>query len=145
MGRVVVLLGIVLILLGAGGVIVGMIGVPLQFANTITGAVTPTAAELCKAGETLETEQGAQEYLPGGGYRRSVRYFCVSGAGARREVTGSFVTGMLGDVFRSLGTLLIPVLASCVCSVGIILTIIGALLSRRRARATSEFVFPDEP
>jgi hypothetical protein len=143
MGRLIMILGIILLVVGTIGVIVGMIGVPLQFTSTIIQAVTPTAEELCEPGETLDEVRGAEEYTALEGYRRSVRYFCVNDAGERREVTGSFVTGMLADAFSGVGTLLIPLLASCLCTVGIIFTVVGFLFSRRRQLATaSSFDFP---
>ena len=137
--------GIVLLLIGTAGVIFGMVGIPLQFTSTIFQAVTPTAAELCNPGETLDEVRGAEEYTALEGYRRSVRYFCVSDAGVRREVTGSFVTGMLSEALRGLGVFAIPLLSSCLCTVGIFFTVIGALLSRRKAMlAVNNFAFPED-
>jgi hypothetical protein len=145
MSRVVLFFGIVLLLVGTAGVIIGMVGIPLQFTSTIFQAVTPTAAELCNPGETLDEVRGAEEYTALEGTRRAIRYFCVNDAGERREVTGSFVTGMLGDVFRSLGVFAIPLFSSCLCTVGIFLTVIGALLSRRKAMlAVNNFAFPED-
>lgn len=147
MGKVVMTIGIVLVILGTIGIIVGMIGVPLQFTSTIVQAVTPTAEELCNPGETLDEERGAEEYTALEGYRRSVRYYCVNDAGERREVTGSFVTGMLGDAFSGLGTLFIPLIGSCFCTVGIFATIFGWLFARRhplRVASANNFAFPDE-
>lgn len=141
-------IGILLLVVGAAGFIIGMIGIPLQFTSSILQAVTPTAAELCSTGETLDEVQGAEEYTALEGYRRSVRYFCVNAEGVRREVTGTFVTGMIGDTIRNLGGFLIPVLASCLCTIGFFLTFIGWFFSRRnmlRTTMPNNFVFPDEP
>ncbi len=64
----------------------------------------------------------------------------------RRDVTGQFVQGFLGQTFQSLGGLLIPILASGLCIVGIVLVIVGAVFSRRRAlRTAGDFVFPTHP
>jgi hypothetical protein len=147
MGKVVMTIGIVLVIIGTIGIIVGMVGVPLQFTSTIVQAVTPTAEALCNPGETLDEEHGAEEYTALEGYRRSVRYYCVNDAGERREVTGSFVTGMLGDAFSGLGTLLIPLVGSCFCTVGIFATIFGWLFARRhplRVATANNFAFPDD-
>lgn len=147
MGKVVMTIGIVLVIIGTIGIIVGMVGVPLQFTSTIVDAVTPTAEELCNPGETLDEEHGAEEYTALEGTRRSVRYYCVNAEGVRREVTGSFVTGMLGNAFSGLGTLLIPLVGSCFCTVGIFATLVGWLFARRhplRLSTGNNFAFPDE-
>jgi hypothetical protein len=140
-------IGILLLVVGTVGFIVGMIGIPLQFTSTMLQAVTPTAAELCNPGETLDEVTGQEEYTPLEGYRHAVRYFCVNAEGVRREVTGTFVTGMIGDTIRSLGGFLIPVLASCLCTVGFFLTLFGWLFARRNTLqmvTPNNFVFPDE-
>ena len=147
MGRLVMILGILLLVVGGIGVVIGVVGVPLQFTSTIFQAVTPTAEELCEPGETLDEVRGAEEYTALEGYRRSIRYFCVSAAGERREVTGSFVTGMLGEALGGIGMLSLPLLASCLCTVGIFLTVIGFLFSRRRqfrVASAGGFDFPDQ-
>ena len=146
MSKLVMALGILLVLVGIAGVVFGLVGVPAQFTSTIMQAVTPTAAELCNAGETLDEESGASQFTPGQGYARNVRYFCVNDAGVRREVTGNFVTGMLGDAFNSVGVLLIPLLSSCILTIGIIFTVIGVLFSRRQMRmvSTGGFNFPEQ-
>jgi hypothetical protein len=131
MGRLLLFLGIVLILVGVAGIAFGIIGTPLQFMNTINQAINPTAEELCNPGEELEQESGPEYYTPGQGYGRNVRFFCVDSSGERREVTGDFVQGMFGDVLQGLGSFAIPLLSSCVLTVGIIFAVIGALLSRR--------------
>jgi hypothetical protein len=145
MSRVVLFFGIVLLLVGTAGVIIGMVGIPLQFTSTIFQAVTPTAAELCNPGETLDEVRGAEEYTALEGTRRAIRYFCVNDAGERREVTTSFVTGMLGDALRGLGVFAIPFLSSCICTVGLLFTAFGAIFSRRRAMlAVNNFAFPED-
>lgn len=145
MSRVVMFLGIILLIIGTIGVIIGVIGVPLQFASTIFQAGTPTAAELCNPGETLDEVLGAEEYTALEGTRRAIRYFCVNDVGERREVTTSFVTGMLGDALRGLGVFAIPFLSSCICTVGLLFTAFGAIFSRRRAMlAVNNFAFPED-
>ncbi len=140
MSRLLLFFGIALVILGVVGLGLGLTSVGGNFFNTISDAINPTAAELCKAGETLAEEDGPDEYTVGEGYRHNVRYFCVSPAGERREVTGDFVQGMLGQAFGSMSTLFVPMIGGCVLTVGIFFTIIGAVLSARRRVLTSPAV-----
>ncbi len=134
--------GIALVILGIAGIGLGLTSIGSTFFNTVSDAINPTAAELCKAGETLDQVAGPDEYTAGEGYRHTVRYFCVSAAGERREVTGEFVQGMLGQVFGSLPAMLLPMIGGCALAVGIFFTIIGAILSARRRVLASPPVVP---
>jgi hypothetical protein len=158
MSRLAIVIGILLIVVGGAGMMFGFVGVPTQFGSMISQATTPTAAELCNPGETLDEVTGQSEYTPLEGYRSAVQYFCVNDAGVRRDVTGNFVQGMLGQVFGGLGSLAIPIVSSCLFIPGIILVILGAIFSRRRVQdgnvvvrsytigsAPNRFVFPDDP
>lgn len=132
MGRLLLFCGIVLVILGIAGVGLGLTSIGGSFFNLVSDAINPTAAELCNAGETLDQVEGPDEYTAGEGYRHTVRYFCVSAAGERREVTGSFVQGMLGQAFGSVPAMFLPMIGGCVLAVGIFFTIIGLVLSARR-------------
>ncbi len=154
MSRLLLFFGIALVILGIAGLGLGLTSIGGSVANTISDAINPTAAELCKAGETLAQEDGPDQYTAGEGYRHTVRYFCVSAAGERREVTGDFVQGMLGQAFGSVPTLFLPMIGGCALAVGIFFTLIGAILSARRrvltspAAVTQRYAFdfpPDTP
>ncbi len=159
MSRLVIFLGILLMLVGAAGTIFGFIGVPAQFGNMISQAITPKAEDLCQPGEKLDEVTGQSEYTPLEGYRHSVQYFCVNSAGVRREVTGDFVQGMVGQVFGGLGSLAIPIISGLLFVPGIILVILGVIFSRRRTlpgnitvrsntyggSTPNRFAFPDDP
>ncbi len=132
MGRLLLVLGIIFVIVGLGGMVVGVTGIGSNFLTTITDAVTPTAEELCKPGERLEQEEGASEYTALEGYRHTVRYFCVNAADERREVTGDFVQGMLGQALGSIPTMFVPAIGGCILTVGIFLAVIGLLISGRR-------------
>ena len=134
-----IIAGIVLIIAGFVLPIVTSF-MPNSFSSAILNATDgeARAAELCREGETLETAQGASEYTPGTGYGRPTQYYCVNGAGVRRDVTGAFVGNMFDDVLGAIpsllpnaGFMLLPVL-------GVILLIWGILLgARKRTRQFS--------
>jgi hypothetical protein len=130
MGRVLLIIGVVLLLVGIGGAV----GASL-FMRPL--ALAPDPASLCQPGERLVEEGGPSTYAPGQGNRRAARMFCVDDKGARREVTGAFVQGLIGQVFGSLGTLgsiVVAILFSLLAALGLVLTLIGAIVSARRAR-----------
>lgn len=146
MSRLVIVLGIVLILVGGAGTVLGRGGFSTQFTDAITQATTANADDLCRPGETLEEEGGAESYTPGVGYGRNVRYFCVDDAGERREVTGDFVEGMLGNVGGALLPMLsgglVTIISPLVLTFGFILAIIGFAFSRRRRSPTiTQYVY----
>lgn len=159
MSRLALVVGVLLVLVGGAGIVIGVIGIPTQFASVINQAVTPTAEELCNPGETLDEVTGQEEYTALEGWRHSVQYYCVNDAGVRRDVTGNFVQGMLGEAFGGVGSLLIPIISSFLCVPGLILLVLGLIFSRRRVANSnvvvrtysygsptgSRFQFPDDP
>ncbi|MCC6801491.1 MAG: SHOCT domain-containing protein [Anaerolineae bacterium] len=151
MSRLIMIVGILLVVVGIGSMAAGVGGIGTNFLSNLTDAIDPTAEELCNPGETLDQVMGPESYSPGTGYGRQVSYFCVNDAGERREVTGSFVQGMLGQVFSSIPSMFIPALGGCVLTVGILFVVIGFILSARRRSAnrvtvsTYGFDFPANP
>jgi len=139
MGKILILLGVVVLIGSIARMAYGFIAAPLGLTNSIQDAVSgDRAAELCREGEELDTSSGSSSYTPGIGYGRTVLYFCVDKDGTRREVTGEFVEDMvnntMGTVFGSMGQIGIGVLASFGLGLGIFLIIIGSLVNRFRRR-----------
>jgi hypothetical protein len=131
-GRVLVVIGVVLVLVGIGGAVASSI-----FATPFLALSPPDRAALCAPGERLVEDGSASTYTPGQGNRRSVRMFCVDDKGARREVTGDFVEGLIGRIFGSiggLGSIVVAALLSLLAALGVVLIIVGAILAARRAR-----------
>jgi len=142
MGRAILILGILLTIAGIGGMVYGMIAMTGQVAGTIQTATSPNAAELCRPDETLEEATGASEYSPTSGWGRQVSYFCVNSKGERREVTGQFVGGMFEQVFGSFGGFALPMIGGGVMTVGILLTVVGAIFGRRRPSPFADIQYP---
>jgi hypothetical protein len=96
--------GILLMVAGIAGMAFSMFaGFGSGIQEAVSAAVEgPTAAELCKPGETLVEETGGSEYTPGVGYGRSVTYYCEDSEGNRRDVTGDFANDLIGDIGTSL-------------------------------------------
>lgn len=127
MGKWLVILGIVLTIVGFGGMMVSII-------STVQNVADPSQfdkieQQLCQPGEKLEQETGAYEYQPGGMSGRPVRYFCIDNEGQRREVTGTFVQGLFGQVTGGL----IPGLSATflftgLMTLGIPLVVVGIIL-----------------
>lgn len=136
MSRLIMIVGVILVIAGVGGMLAGLTGIGTNFMSTINDAINPTAEELCNPGETLDQVTGPETYSQGTGYGRQVSFFCVNDAGERREVTGDFVQGMLGQVFSSIPSMFIPALGGCVLTVGILFLVIGFILSARRRGVT---------
>ena len=131
MRKLMIIGGIILIVVGIAGTTISAFSGFSQIGNIV--ASTEDAARYCNNGETLVEEGGASEYTPGQGYGRSVRYYCESDNGTRREVTGEFVQGLfgqVGNIFTGFGSSFPFVIAS---TVGVLLLIIGILwaVSRR--------------
>jgi hypothetical protein len=143
MSRIVMFLGILMILVGGVGMVFGMIGAPLLIASTATQLSEPTAADLCKAGEKLETARGEESYSFSNGYSHSQFYYCVNDAGTRRDVTMDAAKKFIGGFLPSLGSLVIPIAGGGLCTIGFFLALFGFIFSRRRRfqTATSQFVF----
>lgn len=134
MGRLVLLLGIVLLLAGIGGMALGF--VPSFQLPTVATGTEDLQAKLCRDGETLVTAGGPSEYRPGQGYSRSVTYYCEDAEGNRRDVTGQFAQdlfGQIGQVFSSISFgFRFEFIALFI--IGLLLTIVGAATIRRRVR-----------
>jgi hypothetical protein len=158
MSRLAIIIGILLIIAGGAGMAFGFVGMPAQFGSMIEQATSPKAEDLCRPGETLDEVTGQSEYTPLEGYRSAVQYYCVDANGERRNVTGTFVQGMIGQVFGGLGSLAIPIVSSFLCLPGIVLVILGLIFSRRRVQdgnvvvrsytignTPNRFQFPDDP
>ena len=135
MGRAILVFGILLTIAGAAGMGYGIFTMTGQLTSGIQAAVSPDAATLCRPDETLDEATGRSAYTPGIGYGREVSYYCVNSKGERREVTGQFVGGMLGQVFGSFGVFTLPMIGGSVMTVGIVLIVMGAIFSRRRGNA----------
>ncbi len=146
MGRILIFLGILGII---GGVLIGVVGPFMggfgfggfnDFLNTATNGEA-TAAELCREGETLETDQGASTFTQGQGWARSTQYYCVNNDGVRRDVTGEFVEGLFGGVFNMLpgflGGIGISALLST-CGTGLL--VVGIILAVMRGRRGMQVV-----
>lgn len=130
MGRLLFVVGILMILASIVGSILPFTGFQLNFNPQ------PDASALCKDGEMLIEETGASVYTPGQGYASPIRFFCQDSSGERYEVTGNFAEGLIGDVSNTVSgvmdmftSLIIWVF---VLIVGIVLMIIGGMMSRGR-------------
>jgi hypothetical protein len=137
MGRILVLLGVVLVIGGTIGTTLGAFaGVGSIFSGFSPDTFMPDEDKLCREGETLVEETGPSERIPGGGFASSVLVFCVDADGTRREVTGDFVNDTMGGVFSMLDGILPgiggTVLLSLLIPVGVVLIVVGALIGRRR-------------
>lgn len=145
MSGVLKVLGVVLLLVGIAGTIWSFINPLLDptgsifnpARDAIQSAVDgPKAEELCEPGERVVTEEGPPSRTVGGTWGRPVTVFCVDAEGNRREVTGEFVSDLLGQTFQGipafLGGLGLTMCFSSLIVVGIILLIIGMVASRRR-------------
>jgi len=138
-GRLFTGLGLLMILAGIGGIVFSMVNPSMfnieELANNL--GRSPTAAELCNAGETLEEATGSSEYTPGQGYGRSVQYTCIDAEGNRRDVTGQFVGDLFGRVPSFLLGIGAQVLWTCLIGVGVFFAVIGALVSRGGRRVVT--------
>jgi hypothetical protein len=133
-GRLFTTLGILMILGGVAGMVFGAVnpsGFNIEAMAENLGR-SPTAAELCKPGETLEEAKGASTYTQGQGYGRSVQYTCIDADGNRRDVTGQFVTDLFGRIPDFMMGIGVQVLWTCLIGAGVFFAIIGALVSRGR-------------
>lgn len=103
-------------------------------------------AELCNEGEKLEEEKGASTYTQGQGYASSVRLYCVDSAGSRREVTGdlaeNLVSGIDGIFAGVMGNMMSSVIYFVLLGAGIVVTMIGLMISRRRSTIPVSFGGP---
>jgi high-affinity Fe2+/Pb2+ permease len=129
--------GIGLICAGALAAALGVTFSLNSLGSKATGVIAAPEA-FCSPGETLETITGQSVYTPGQGYAASVRYFCVTANGARREVTGAFAQTMFSDITSLLtsgGSLVVSVISGgCLIAVGI-LAAIASLFVRGHPRS----------
>src|SRR4051812_26687062 len=132
MSRIVMFLGILMIVVGGIGFVFGLVGAPLLIANSATQLSEPTAADLCKPGEELVTERGAEYYSYSNGYSHNQTYYCVNDGGTRRDVTLDAAKNFIGGFLPSLGTLVIPIAGGGLCTIGFFLALFGFIFSRRR-------------
>ena len=145
MGRLLRLLGVLTLLVGVGGTIVSFAAPFLNlgglFENPIADVVTsaiegPQAEDLCEEGEDIVQIGGAETYSPSLGYGREVTIFCEDAEGNRRDVTEQFAGDMIGQGFGAipgfLGTIGISVCFTSLIGLGLVLYIVGAIISRRQ-------------
>lgn len=136
MGRLMTVLGFLLLIAGIGGMVVSSVS-SFDFGNLASLGASPTSDQLCEAGERLVEQKGASEYTQGMGYGSAVQYFCENTAGVRRDVTGQFVNGLFGQasgfmsqIGKQLGG---QFLWSGLLTVGIILIVLGMIITRIRS------------
>jgi hypothetical protein len=145
MGRVLTILGVVLLLVGIGGSVWSIAGPLLNpmnpmfnpAAEAVQSAIAgPKAEDLCESGETIETEEGSPSRTVGGTWGRPVTIYCVDDEGNRREVTTEFVGDLFGQAFQGmpafLGSIGLSFCFTSLIGVGVVMIIIGAIVSRRR-------------
>lgn len=145
MGRLLIVLGVILLIVGIALPFVSSTGF-LRGIGGIQDTVTATAEELCNPGEKLIEEGGASGRTGTSdfGTGRTVTYYCENEAGERRDVSDKFYNQMLtgvGGIFGSVGSLLTGGLAGMGVSViGILLLVVGIILSvRRRPRQAAAY------
>ena len=149
-GKLLALIGIAMIGFGIFGIVrssQSLMGA--NFGNTMQLALDTKAreAQFCKSGEKLEEDKGPSEYdAVQGHYASSLTLYCVNDNGDKRDVTEEFGNSMVsqvGDIFGGvfsglLGTAVYFVLIA----VGLVVTIIGLLISARRHAPTVAFGVP---
>jgi hypothetical protein len=143
-GKLLALIGLVMIGFGIFGIfrasqsLMGM-----NLGNTMELATDAKAreAQLCKAGEKLEENKGASQYTPGQGYGSPVTMYCVNNEGQKRDVTEEFGNSMVGQVGGIFGNVFSGILGSAIYFVlipfGVVLTIVGLIIGRRRNPAVA--------
>ena len=143
-GRLIALVGIAVMGFGIFGIIRANQSIAgLNLGNTMNLATDAKAreAQLCKPGEKLEESKGASQYTPGQGYASSVIMYCVNSEGQKRDVTGDFATGMVGQMGGIFSGVFSGIMGSVIyfalMGVGLVLTIIGLILGRRRTGTVS--------
>ncbi len=129
MPRILIAFGLLLVV---GGFVVPM---ATQFGSLkIPGLQDPTSEALCRPGERLEKSTGGSHRLLGtNSYASSVLFECVDARGARREVTGEFVSGLGGEAAGFVKNIFGTVLISTVLPmIGTLLLICGIIMAVRR-------------
>ena len=146
MGRILVVIGIIMTIVGFAAPMFSLGGMFSNMDSMMELATDKEAreAELCEEGETLEEEQGASVYTQGQGYGRPTTLYCVNEDGERRDVTMDMVEGMLGDDFFSSisNTVGQTFLSIGLSIVGIFLMVIGGIMSLGGKRKNMMMVNP---
>jgi hypothetical protein len=149
MGRILILLGVLALCAGIVVPIASSLNMIGSFGIQIEDAITPTAAEYCNSGETLETTSGPSTRANSGSFQtaRVTFYFCQNSAGERREVTDAVNRDLLGGPSGFLGnisSIFTGGLAAVGFSMGgIALIIVGVLMTfRTRPRVVNQFGQP---
>lgn len=140
-GKLLTLIGVILLGVGIFGIVRSNQNIPnLGLGNAMSLATDAKAreAELCKAGEKLEEENGASTYTQGQGYASSTRLYCVNSEGTRREVTGELAENLLGGVDGIFSGVMSSMMGTAIyfglMGFGLVLTIIGMIIGRRRTQ-----------
>ena len=148
-GRLIALIGIVMIGVGIFGIIRANQSIPgLNLGNTMQLATDAKAreAQLCKPGEKLQEDKGPSQYSPGQGYGSSVTIYCVNNDGVKRDLTDAFAKNMVGQVGGIFSGVMSGMMGSLIyfglLAVGIVVTIIGLALGRRRSAQVVTFGVP---
>ncbi|MBA3871567.1 MAG: hypothetical protein H0X30_20670 [Anaerolineae bacterium] len=144
-GRLLALVGIIVIGVGVFGIFrASQSFMGTNLGNTMQLATDAKAreAQLCKTGEKLQEDKGPSEYNASQGtYGSSVTMYCVNNDGIKRDVTEQFGNSMVsqvGGIFENmLPNLLGSVIYVVLIPVGVVLTIIGLIFSRRRSGTVS--------
>jgi hypothetical protein len=138
-GKLLALVGIAMIGFGIFGIArASQSFMGINLGNTMQLATDAKAreAQLCKPGEKLEEAKGASQYTPGQGYGSPVTMYCVNNDGVKRDVTEEFGNSMVsqvGGIFDNmLPNLMGGVIYVVLIPVGVILTIIGLIIGRKR-------------
>ncbi len=140
LGKLLAFIGILMIVAGIFGIIrssQSLMG--LSVGNTMQLATDAKAreAQLCKPNEKLLEEKGASTYTAGQGYASSVTLYCVNNENQKRDVTGEFATGMVGQVGGIFDGVFLGLVGTVIyfglIGIGLLLTIIGLLVRRRRS------------
>ena len=107
MGRILILLGVLALCAGIVVPIASSLNMIGSFGVQIEDAITPTAAEYCNSGETLETTSGPSTRANSGSFQtaRVTFYFCQNSTGERREVTDAVNRDLIGGPSGFLGNI----------------------------------------
>lgn len=139
-GKLFTLIGLVMIGAGIFGIVrssQSLMG--LNLGNTMQLATDTKAreAQLCKPGEKLVEEKGPSTYTAGRGYSSSVTMYCVNNENQKRDVTGDFANGLVGQVGGIFDNVFTGLFGSVIyvglVGIGLVLAIIGLLVGRRRS------------
>lgn len=157
MGRIILVLGILLLVGGIVGTAVSAFGIIGSATSSLMGSDFSSAfelatdpkvreAKLCEPGETLIEENSAQSYTPGSGYASTAMLYCENSEGQRREVTGEFANQLLGQVDDIVSGIVPNVFSGIGRSfaftglilLGVLFIVIGAVTNSRRRRVVMD-------